>query len=147
MIVFPACNPQHFLRAPFSLKEPPNFLDYCMLDWWKSENRKIGQLPDRSGRCLLKIRQRPDWSGYCLIKIRQPPDWPGHCLIKIRQLPDRWDSHHGKFRQLLDWNQAADLSGSWFIRQLIYQAADLSGRRFVRSLLVWNQTSAKKNVI
>ena len=59
MIVYIALLPLNFLRAPFSLKEPPNMLDYDKLDWRKSENIKIRRQPDRSDSCLIKIRQLP----------------------------------------------------------------------------------------
>ena len=48
MIVYNTCNPLNFLYAPFSLKEPPNLLDYYKLNWRKSENMKIRQLPNQN---------------------------------------------------------------------------------------------------
>ena len=41
MIVYTALLTLNFLRAPFSLKEPLNLLDYDKLDWRKLENIKI----------------------------------------------------------------------------------------------------------
>ena len=138
MIVYTACNPINFLRAPFSLKEPPNLLEYYKLDSKKSENMKIRPLPDWSGSCLIKIRLG-------LIKIRQLPDLSGHCLIKIRQPPDRSSSHHGKIRklpawsgscqieirQLPDWNQAA----AWSIRTPVRKKSNHYNRSYVVKFL------------
>ena len=45
MIVYTACNPLNFLCAPFSLKQPPNLLDYYTFYCRKSENMKIRWLP------------------------------------------------------------------------------------------------------
>ena len=67
MIVYTALLPLNFLWAPFSLKEPPNLLDYYKLDWRKSENMKIRRLPDRSGSGLIDQAAARLKSGSCLI--------------------------------------------------------------------------------
>ena len=74
MIVYTTCNPLNFPWAPFSLKEPPNLLDYYKLDCNKLENMKIRRLPAWSGSCLIKIRPG---------LIGQVAAWskPGSCLI------------------------------------------------------------------
>ena len=58
MIVYTICNPLNFLWAPFSLKEPPNLLDYYMFSVENLKILKLGGLFVRSGSCLIKIRPR-----------------------------------------------------------------------------------------